>query len=240
MVERAMQPFLVSGLDDPNESCRFPWRNGGSGERLEWYGMPWQKRNRMLISGVWNRTINRRQEIVKTFEKSVLFAPIWRREQNADDIGTIGLRILPNKVVVEEQKEKGGNLYEKWKRILSAILAVLLSGSMPGQQRQWTRRTGRRHPGTQQCWKDPVPEENLGSIRKGIIGEARLKGSAGSTSFCERIRRQRSIPGRPTALVLGITEFSKTKQEPILDTVQTKQSLHRCVQVLSQSWTMTD
>ena len=65
-----MQPFWYQGtLIDPNEELPFPL------EQLEAENACHDRRGTGCLyeSGVWNRTINRRQEIKKNIRKSVLF-----------------------------------------------------------------------------------------------------------------------------------------------------------------------
>lgn len=103
---------------------------------------------------------------------------------------------------------------KKWKRILSAILAVLLlSGSMP----VWAAETvdPDEQAGDIQELKEKleglIPEEELGKYtKKESIGEARIGREVGNTtSFLRRKdRRQRSHRGRPMHTVLGIQQSS--------------------------------
>ena len=86
MVEKErMQPFWYQGtLTDPNEELPFPL------EQLEaenawndmWDAMTERGTGCLYESGVWNRTINRRQEIKKNIRKKCSFCTHFEgREQ---------------------------------------------------------------------------------------------------------------------------------------------------------------
>lgn len=105
-------------------------------------------------------------------------------------------------------------MHEKWKRILSAILAVLLlSGSMP----VWAAETvdPDEQAGDIQELKEKleglIPEEELGKYTKRNLSER--QGLEGKWEILRlflrrKDRRQRSHRGRPMHTVLGIQQSS--------------------------------
>ena len=117
---------------------------------------------------------------------------------------------------------------KKWKRILSAVLAVLLlSGSMP----VWAAETvdPDEQAGDIQELKEKleglIPEEELGKYtKKEPIGEARVEGETQDRSsfFRQWDHRQRSGRGHPMLTAPGIQRnlVYRRKRVPIWDTVQ--------------------
>lgn len=117
---------------------------------------------------------------------------------------------------------------KKWKRILSAVLAVLLlSGSMP----VWAAETvdPDEQAGDIQELKDKleglIPEEELGKYtKKEPIGEARVEGETQDRSrFFAAVGSQATIrPGTPMLTAPGIQRnlVYRRKRVPIWDTVQ--------------------